>query len=164
MRTIQLHLTLLALIEYHLVSPSLLAWHGPHKMEWITPQPKTRFLFISYFRVPTRESQQNCVTNLPKLYHSMLLAAGRMICRNICHPSFPPKKVTALTMYIQGLCIGCYFIRIYNRLEINITTTISNNQKNNSHKKVVAAQSIKDSNSTGPYWRDVCLSKEKKRN
>lgn len=41
---------------------------------------------------------------IPKLDNSMLLAARRMISRDICNPSFPSKKITTLTMYVKGLC------------------------------------------------------------
>lgn len=42
------------------------------------------------------------VMDPPELYNSMLFAARRVICRDVCHPSFPPKKVTALAMYLKG--------------------------------------------------------------
>ena len=42
--------------------------------------------------------------NIPELNNGMLLAAGWVVCWNVCHPSFPPKEITTLTMYIKGLC------------------------------------------------------------
>jgi hypothetical protein len=41
--------------------------------------------------------------NLPILKNRMLLAAGGMICGDVCNPPFSSKKVVAHTMNIQ-LC------------------------------------------------------------
>lgn len=51
------------------------------------------------------------IQDLPELYNSMLLATGWVICRDVCHPSFPPKEVTALPMYVQGFCRSYVHLR-----------------------------------------------------
>ena len=93
-------LTLLALILYHQVAPFPLVWQfRGQKLKQCSKMLIKNMKLLNM--------------NIPELNNSMALTAGWVVCWNVCHPSFPPKKVTTLTMYIKGFCWRYVLLRAH---------------------------------------------------